>query len=88
MTQIVACLAGGRNKGMAAKAYEVFNTQLAGTRLAIRTPTTHYDVPLAIVPELVGSMGGHAVIKVPYANAGIQDRHRASRTERGPDGRA
>lgn len=70
MRQIVACLAGGRNKGMAAKAYEMLNQQLAGTGLAVRVPATHYDVPLKEVRAMVERMGGHAVIKVPYANAG------------------
>jgi len=55
---------------MAAKAYEMLNQQLAGTGLAVRVPATRYDVPLTEVRAMVERMGGHAVIKVPYANAG------------------
>ena len=63
---------------MAAKAYEQLNARLDGTHLAVRAPTTHYDVPLASVHGLVEQMGGHAVIKVPYANAGTGSDARGS----------
>ena len=68
---VLACLAGGRNKMAAAKAYDVHNaTVLAGTGLSIRTPDTLWNVPLGEVPLCVDRLGGRAVVKVPYANAG------------------
>ena len=67
---ILVCLAGGRNKMMAAKAYDFFNArnQLAGLQIA--TPETIWDVSREEVPIWVERMGGVAVIKVPYSNAG------------------
>ena len=67
---IVACLAGGRNKMVAAKAYDFFNGELAGSGLAIRTPETIRDVSQAEIPLWVSHFGGQAVVKVPYSNAG------------------
>lgn len=67
---VIACLAGGRNKLMAHKAYQHLNRELAATGLQIRTPTTVCDVPAAEVPYWVEELGGKAVIKVPYSNAG------------------
>ena len=67
---IVACLAGGRNKMVAAKAYDFFNGELQGSGLAIRTPETIRDVSQAEVPLWVNHFGGQAVVKVPYSNAG------------------
>ena len=67
---IVACLAGGRNKMVAAKAYEFLNGQLAGTKLQIRTPETIRDVRKGEIPLWVRQFGGQAVVKVPYSNAG------------------
>lgn len=67
---VQACLAGGRNKAVASMAYELFNTELAGTGLAIRVPETIKDISKSEVPLLVRRMGGHAVVKVPYSNAG------------------
>jgi hypothetical protein len=42
LNPIVGCLAGGRNKGVAAKAYAALNDDMAaeGTGLKIRTPFT------------------------------------------------
>ncbi|MDX1667711.1 MAG: hypothetical protein R3350_10790, partial [Saprospiraceae bacterium] len=37
---IIACLAGGRNKMVAAKAYDLFNAELAGKGLKVNTPET------------------------------------------------
>ena len=55
---VLACLAGGRNKMAAAKAYDVHNaTVLAGTGLAIRTPDTLWNVPLGEVPALCRPAG-------------------------------
>ena len=66
----IACLAGGRNKMVAAKAYDIFNTELAVDGLKINIPETIWDVKKNEVPLWVKKMGGHAVIKVPYSNAG------------------
>ncbi|KAF9380061.1 hypothetical protein BGX21_002485 [Mortierella sp. AD011] len=70
MNQIVACLAGGRNKMMAAKAYELFNAELADSGLYVRAPETINNVTKSEIPLWLDSMGGHAVVKVPYSNAG------------------
>jgi len=70
LNPIVACLAGGRNKMVAAKAYDIFNTELHSHGLKINTPETIWDVRKNEVPLWVQKMGGHAVIKVPYSNAG------------------
>lgn len=70
LNPIQACLAGGRNKAVAATAYELLNSELAGTGLKIRTPETIKDVSKGEIPMLVRKMGGHAVVKVPYSNAG------------------
>ena len=69
---VLACLAGGRNKMLAAKAYDMFNAELRRrTRgLSIRTPSTRLDVSLDAVPLWVRQMGGVAVVKNPYSNAG------------------
>ena len=77
---IVACLAGGRNKLMAAKGYEAFNNELEPSGLKIRTPETICDVTKKDIPHWVKKFGGQAVIKVPYSNAGqgvytIVDKH-------------
>ena len=40
LNPIVACLAGGRNKSVAAKAYADLNTDLACSGLQIKTPFT------------------------------------------------
>jgi hypothetical protein len=66
----IACLAGGRNKMVAAKAYDIFNAELQEHGLKINTPETIWDVSKNEVPLWVKKMGGHAVIKVPYSNAG------------------
>lgn len=70
LNPIIACLAGGRNKMVAAKAYDVFNAELAPDGLHINTPLTMWDVRKNEIPLWVRKMGGHAVIKVPYSNAG------------------
>ena len=66
----LACLAGGRNKMLAAKAYDIFNEELKDSGLKIITPETIRDVRKQEIPGWVEKMGGHAVIKVPYSNAG------------------
>lgn len=70
LNPIVTCLAGGRNKLIASKAYDIFNAELDGTGLAILTPETIWDVAKNEVPLWVRKMGGQAVVKVPYSNAG------------------
>ncbi len=70
LNPVLACLAGGRNKLVAAKAYEFYNAELAASRLRIRVPETIWDVSAAEVPLWVQRMGGVAVVKNPYSNAG------------------
>jgi hypothetical protein len=67
---IIACLAGGRNKMVAAKAYDFYNTELRQDGLEINTPQTIWDVSKEEIPLWVQQMGGQAVIKIPYSNAG------------------
>jgi len=70
LNPIIACLAGGRNKMVAAKAYDIYNTELQASGLTINTPETIWDVSKAEIPLWVQKMGGQAVIKIPYSNAG------------------
>lgn len=70
LNPVVICLAGGRNKMLAAKAYDLFNANVRDTGLTIRTPETLWGVPKEEVPLWVSKMGGLAVVKVPYGNAG------------------
>lgn len=66
----IVCLAGGRNKLVAAKAYDLYNAKMFGAGLRIETPETMWDVSRDEVPMWVTRMGGVAVVKVPYSNAG------------------
>ncbi len=70
LNPIVACLAGGRNKMVAAKAYDLFNSELAEHGLKINMPETIWDISKAEIPLWVQKLGGHAVVKIPYSNAG------------------
>ena len=70
LNPVLACLAGGRNKMVAAKAYDFFNGELAGSGLRIYAPETIRDVAKVEVPLWVSRWGGQAVVKVPYSNAG------------------
>ena len=70
LNPILVCLAGGRNKLLAAKAYDFYNAQIQSTGLTIRTPETIWDVAKTEIPLWVQRMGGIAVIKDPYSNAG------------------
>jgi hypothetical protein len=70
MNPTIACLAGGRNKMVAAKAYDFFNAEIQPYGLKINTPETIWDVSKNEVPLWVKKMGGQAVVKVPYSNAG------------------
>lgn len=67
---VVACLAGGRNKLIASKAYDSYNKEIKKHGLKIRTPETIRDVTKDKIPHWVKHFGGQAVIKVPYSNAG------------------
>ncbi|MEA5464660.1 hypothetical protein [Leptothoe sp. PORK10 BA2] len=70
LNPVLVCLSGGRNKLMAAKAYDFYNAELQSTGLVIRTPETIWDVAKNEVPLWVERMGGIAVVKDPYSNAG------------------
>lgn len=70
LNPVVACLAGGRNKMIAAKAYDLANADFHLAGLEIHTPETIWDVAHEEVPLWVDRLGGHAVIKIPYSNAG------------------
>jgi hypothetical protein len=70
LNPVVACLGGGRNKLVAAKAYELYNAEIERDGLAIVTPETIFDVARDEIPLWVRRFGGQAVVKVPYANAG------------------
>ncbi|MDG1808914.1 MAG: hypothetical protein P8I27_13550 [Pirellulaceae bacterium] len=67
---VLICLAGGRNKLVASKAYDIYNASQISTGLKINTPETIWDVAKEEVPLWVQRMGGIAVVKVPYSNAG------------------
>jgi hypothetical protein len=66
----LACLAGGRNKMVAAKAYQELNDTEKAFGLKINTPETIWDVLKHDIPGLVKKMGGQAVVKIPYSNSG------------------
>jgi hypothetical protein len=70
LNPIISCISGGRNKMIAAKAYDIYNAELEGTGLYIHTPETIWDVSKNEIPLWVRKLGGQAVIKVPYSNAG------------------
>lgn len=70
LNPVVACLAGGRNKMVASKAYDLFNGELDENGLHINTPETIWDVSKTEIPFWVKKLGGQAVVKVPYSNAG------------------
>ncbi len=70
LNPILGCVAGGRNKLLAAKAYELMNTELAESGLSIHIPQTMQDISKAEIPMAIQTMGGLGVIKNPYSNAG------------------
>ena len=70
LNPVICCLAGGRNKAIAAKAYDFFNAELEPHGLAIETPETMWDVSAREIPLWVKRLGDHAVVKNPYSNAG------------------
>lgn len=75
LNPIIACLSGGRNKNLAAKAYDIFNAKLQTQRglsgLQLSTPETIKDVPFNAIPFMIKRFGGVGVIKSPYGNAGV-----------------
>ena len=70
LNPIASCLAGGRNKMVAAKAYDLYNAEIQSFGLELNIPATIWDVSKNEVPLWINKMGGHAVVKVPYSNAG------------------
>lgn len=70
LNPILGCLAGGRNKLVASKAYELLNTELVDSGLSIHTPQTMNDISKAEIPMAIQALGGIGVIKNPYSNAG------------------
>ncbi|RUS17059.1 hypothetical protein BC937DRAFT_90472 [Endogone sp. FLAS-F59071] len=70
MNPIISCLAGGRNKMMAARAYDFYNAEIVESGLSVRVPETINNITKGEIPLWLHSMGGHAVLKVPYSNAG------------------
>lgn len=66
----LVCLSGGRNKLLASKAYELFNSEIAESGLRINVPETIKDVSKLEIPLWVQRFGGKAVVKNPYSNAG------------------
>jgi hypothetical protein len=70
LNPVLVCLSGGRNKMLAAKAYEFFNGEMFDTGLHLHTPETIREVSQAEVPLWIARMGGFGVVKVPYSNAG------------------
>jgi len=66
----LVCLSGGRNKLLANKAYELYNSEILDTGLKINMPETIKDVSKLEIPLWVQKFGGKAVIKNPYSNAG------------------
>ena len=70
LNPLLPCLAGGRNKMLAARAYAELNARLPSDAPKLRTPATVCNVAKPDVAALVAAMGGCAVVKVPYGNAG------------------
>lgn len=66
----LVCLAGGRNKLLANKAYELYNSEISHVGLSIHAPETIKDVNKLEIPLWVQRFGGKAVVKIPYSNAG------------------
>ncbi|MCO4754702.1 MAG: hypothetical protein KC478_09465 [Bacteriovoracaceae bacterium] len=70
LNPVIACLAGGRNKLVASKAYELFNAQHAEFGIGINFPETVKDLNKEETKLWVERFDYLAVIKVPYSNAG------------------
>lgn len=70
LNPVICCLAGGRNKLVAAKAYDFLNAELEGSGLSITTPETIWDVGKNDLLLWIERFDYRAVIKSPYSNAG------------------
>lgn len=70
LNPIEACLAGGRNKEVASRAYDSFNEKFAAKGIGIFTPKTFTNVPYQELEKYFDLLGGSMVIKVPDSNAG------------------
>jgi hypothetical protein len=70
MNPIEACLAGGRNKEIASKAYDTFNAEFEESGINIFTPKTFTNVPFNELKKYFQILGGSMVVKVPDSNAG------------------
>jgi hypothetical protein len=70
LNPIEACLAGGRNKEVASRAYDEFNEQFTQRGIQIFTPETYRNVSYQDLPHYFEKLGGSMVIKVPDSNAG------------------
>ncbi|KFD50154.1 hypothetical protein M513_08993 [Trichuris suis] len=68
---VIACLAGGRNKLVAAKAYKQFNEAHAGAGFKIHVPYTLTDVTKEGILKHAQRMNHQLVVKVPYSNCGV-----------------
>ena len=70
LNPIEACLAGGRNKAEASKAYEKFNLENKSSGLILDIPKTYTGVTYQELPQFFEKMKNSMVIKVPDSNAG------------------
>ena len=70
LNPIISCLAGGRNKLLAKKAYDLYNAEIEQQNLSIMTPETITDLSKEEIPLWIEKFGGFGVIKVPYGNCG------------------
>ncbi|MEZ4272141.1 MAG: hypothetical protein R3C68_12145 [Myxococcota bacterium] len=67
---VVVCLAGGRNKMLAAKAYDFYNGEIQPSGLLIRTPETIGDVSRAEIPLWLSRMVALPSSRIPTATLG------------------
>ena len=70
LNPVIACLAGGRNKLVASKAYELFNAEYVEHGIHIQFPETVKDLNKEETKLWMERFDYLAVIKVPYSNAG------------------
>lgn len=70
LNPIISCLAGGRNKLLAKKAYDLYNAEIAPQNMSIMMPETITDLSREEIPLWIERFGGFGVIKVPYGNCG------------------
>jgi hypothetical protein len=70
LNPVICCVTGGRNKLLASKAYDFLNAELVENGIKLNVPRTIHDVEKKVVPIWVSTMGGFAVVKNPYSNAG------------------